>query len=101
VEEMPLLDRFYRENSSKGWQVVGLAIDKPDSVQHFLHDFPVAYAIGLAESVGPALGRSLGNLSGGLPFSVVIGREGQIIQRKIGRLTPPDLDAWAAFERAG
>jgi thiol-disulfide isomerase/thioredoxin len=28
VEELPLLDRFYRENSGKGFQVVGIAIDQ-------------------------------------------------------------------------
>ena len=27
VEELPMLNAFYRENASKGWQVVGLAID--------------------------------------------------------------------------
>ena len=97
VEEMPLLDRFYREHSTNGWQVLGLAIDRMESVQRFLRDFPVAYAIALAESGGPALGRSLGNLSGGLPFSVVIGPDGQIIQRKIGRVSPDDLNAWAAL----
>jgi thiol-disulfide isomerase/thioredoxin len=97
VEEMPLLDRFYHENSSKGWQVVGLALDKPDSVRRFLRDFPVNYAIGLAESGGVELNRSLGNLSGGLPFSVVIGRDEQIVQRKIGRLSVTDLDAWVKF----
>lgn len=101
VEEMPLLDRFYRKNSSKGWKVVGLAIDKRDSVRRFLRDFPVSFPVGLAESGGTELVRSLGNLSGGLPFSLIVGREGQVIQRKIGRLTPADLGTWAAFEAVG
>ena len=101
VEEMPLLDRFYRENSSKVWQVVGLAIDKPDSVRRFLRDFPVAYSIGMAESVGMGLTQSLGNLSGGLPFSLVITGNGIVAQRKIGRLSAADVGAWASFEAAG
>ncbi len=97
VDEMPLLDRFYRENSSKGWQMLGLAIDRAESVQRFLREFPVAYAIALAESAGPALARSLGNLSGGLPFSVVVGGDGQVIQRKLGRVSEADLTAWATL----
>ena len=28
IEEMPLLDAFYQQNSSNAWQVVGLAIDQ-------------------------------------------------------------------------
>ncbi len=101
VEEMPLLNRFFRENSSKGWQVVGLAIDKPESVRRFLRDFAVGYPIGMAESDGIGLAQSLGNLSGGLPFSLVITGTGAIVQRKIGRLSPSDLSAWASFEFSG
>ncbi len=100
VEEMPLLDRFYRENSAKGWQVLGLAIDKPDSVRRFLRDFPVAYPIGLAESSGIGLAQKLGNLSGGLPFSLVITGRGIVAQRKIGRLSAADVSVWASFEPA-
>ena len=47
VEEMPLLDAFFRQNSSKGWQVVGLAIDQPSSVRKFLARTPVGYPVGM------------------------------------------------------
>ena len=33
IEEMPLLDAFFRQNSSKSWQMVGLAIDQPRRVR--------------------------------------------------------------------
>ena len=36
VEEMPLLDSFFRQNAAKSWQVVGLAIDQPSAVRTFL-----------------------------------------------------------------
>ena len=29
VEEMPLLDAFYRENKARNWQMIGIAIDQP------------------------------------------------------------------------
>ncbi len=29
VEELPMLNAFYREHAAKGWQVLGLAIDSP------------------------------------------------------------------------
>ena len=32
VEEMPMIDRFFRENGGNGWQVIGLAIDQPSAV---------------------------------------------------------------------
>jgi hypothetical protein len=32
-----------------------------------------------------------------LPFTVVIGADGQIAQRKMGKISPQDLQAWAAL----
>lgn len=96
VEELPLLDRFYRERAANGWQVVGLAIDQPSSVRNFLGRTPVSFPIGLAGLEGTELGKSLGNLSGGLPFTVVFSPEGTVRQRRMGRITEADLAQWAA-----
>lgn len=94
VEEMPLLDAFYRENSSKGWQVIGLAIDQPSQVRRFLDQFPVTYPIGLAGLGGSELGRQLGNTEGGLPFTVVVDAQGRVKQRKLGRLSAEEIKSW-------
>ncbi len=96
VEEMPLLDRFYRENSSSGWKVVGLAIDQPSAVRQFISRTMVTFPIGLAGLEGTELGKSLGNSAGGLPFTVVFGTDGAVRQRKMGQLKPDDLAQWKA-----
>ena len=96
IEEMPLIDAFFRENESKGWQVVGLAIDQPSGVRQFLTQFPVNYKIGLAGLNGTELSKMLGNDTGGLPFTVVLDANGQLLQRKLGKLTPDDIKKWAA-----
>jgi hypothetical protein len=44
------------------------------------------------------LGRNLGNLTGALPFSVVITKNGVIAQRKMGRLGVADLEAWRSLK---
>jgi thiol-disulfide isomerase/thioredoxin len=95
VEEMPLLDGFFKQNSVKSWQVLGLAIDQPSAVRAFLQRTPVSYPIGLAGLGGTELSKVLGNSSGGLPFSVVIGASGEVLQRRIGRVTATDLAKWA------
>ena len=94
VEELPLLDAFYRENVSKSWQVVGLAIDQPNAVRKFLERTPVSFPIVLAGLGGTELGHALGNLGGGLPFTVVVGAGGDVLQRKMGRVTAADLTGW-------
>lgn len=96
VEELPLLNRFYAEQAGKGWQVLGLALDQAAPVQRFLAKTPVNFPVALAGAAGLDLGRSLGNASGALPFTVVLGPDGRLAHRKIGQLTPADLQAWAA-----
>jgi len=95
VEELPLLDSFFRQHAAKRWQVIGLAIDQPSAVRGFLAKLPLSFPIGLAGFDGTELGKSLGNLTGGLPFTVVLGANGGVQQRKMGRVSPADLAAWA------
>jgi len=97
VEEMPMLDAFFRENTAKSWQVVGLAIDQPSAVRLFMERTPVSYPVGLAGLGGSELSKALGNLAGGLPFTVVIGSAGQVLQRRIGRVSAAELAQWREF----
>lgn len=94
VEELPLINDFYRQNKVNGWQVLGLAVDKLAPVQSFLRKLPLEFPIGMAGLAGTDLGRGFGNLAGGLPFSVVLNSEGMLVQRKLGKLNSADLDNW-------
>lgn len=94
IEELPLLNAFYRMNSGSNWQVLGLAIDEPGAVQRFLARNPVAFPIALAGASAIGVSKSLGNPSGALPFTVLINAAGQIVRRKIGRLSSDDLSQW-------
>jgi len=94
IEEMPLLDAFYQQNSSNGWQVVGLAIDQPSRVRQFLSQHAVSYPVGLAGLTGTALGTQLGNDQGGLPFTVVLDAQSGLKARKLGKLSEDDLKNW-------
>lgn len=95
VREMPEIDRFYRDHTAKGWQVIGLAIDAPTPVREFLGRVPVSFPIGLAGLEGTDLVRRLGNERGGLPFSLAFDRGGRIAHRKLGETSYDELAAWA------
>jgi hypothetical protein len=92
---LPLVDEFYRKQQGRGWQVLGLAIDSPTPVRDFLAKRPVSFPVVLGGLGGTDLARTLGNLNGSLPFTVVVGRDGQIVERKLGILEPADLARWA------
>lgn len=94
VDELPLLDSFYRQHAANSWQVVGLAIDQPSAVRTFLARTPVSFPVGLAGLEGTELGKALGNSAGGLPFSVLVSSRGEVLHRRMGRLSEADLHAW-------
>ena len=101
VEELPLVDRFYRDQAANGWQVIGLAIDQPTAVRKFLERTPVSFPIGLAGMQGTELVKQLGNTQGGLPFTLVVNRGGSVAARKMGQLDQAQLDAWSRAQLHG
>jgi thiol-disulfide isomerase/thioredoxin len=98
VEELPLLDYFYQENKDKNIQVVGLAVDQPSAVRTWLQSKPLNFPLGMAGLAGTELSKSLGNQTGGLPFSVVFSTSGKLLHRKLGKVSPEELALWAKLK---
>ena len=94
IEELPLIDAFYKANQSKSFQVVGLAVDQPSQVRRFLTQKPLQFPNGLAGMVGTELGVSLGNAQSALPYSVLFDAKGRLLAQKAGKLDQKDLDSW-------
>lgn len=95
VEELPLLNAFYQQHAAHGWQVLGLAVDQPSAVRRFMEKLPLSFPVGMAGLAGTELSRTLGNANGGLPFTVVMGTDGLVRDRKLGKVDATDLDRWA------
>jgi peroxiredoxin len=97
VEELPMVDTFFQAQKKSGWQVLGLAADKPKNVQDFLQKMPLHFPVAVDATLATQWARQLGNMAGGLPFSVVINSAGEVAQRKMGKLTEADLAAWSTI----
>lgn len=95
VEELPMLNAFYGRQRAQGWQVLGLAVDQPSAVRTFLQRLPLDFPVAMAGLGGTDLAKSLGNATGGLPFTVVVDAKGAIAHRKLGKVSPDDLKQWA------
>ena len=93
-DEMPLLDHSMTAFSDKGLQVVGIAIDDVDAVRGFLKESPVRYPILLdaANGVDPSV--IFGDTRQVLPFSVLIGRDGRVVDQRAGSFSQSSLAAW-------
>jgi thiol-disulfide isomerase/thioredoxin len=96
VDELPLIDAFWRAQSAKGYHVAALAIDQPSAVRRFLDRQPLGFPVGMAGLAGTDLAKSLGNASGGLPFTVFFAADGNIWRQKMGQITQNDLSQWVA-----
>lgn len=95
VRELPMLAQFAQQQGERGVQVLGIAVDQAPAVQKYLARQPLPFAVAMAGSGGIGLTRSLGNLTGGLPFSLLLNQGGAVRQRKIGELSAEDLALWA------
>ena len=99
VVEMPLLDRFAREQRSRGWQVLALAVDQPDPVRRFIAERNLRLPVAIAGAIGLDLSRHLGNVGGGLPFTAAFNSRGTVTERRLGTVSAELLSGWVASVR--
>lgn len=94
VQELPMIEAFWRQHAANGVQVLALAIDQPSAVRAFVVKQGLTMPVALAGLEGTGLAKSLGNLTGGLPFSVFFRADASIYQQKLGQLVQTDLQDW-------
>ncbi len=95
IKELPQLDRFHREYTSRGWQVLGLALDRAGPVADFLTRVKIGFPVALGGADGFDLAHALGNVHGVLPFTVVFDHRGHTVHRKVGETSFDELVGWA------
>lgn len=86
VKEMPALSALQSENKNPRVQVIGIGIDSATNIQDFSTKYKISYPIYVAGTGGSELLRKLGDSAGGLPFSILIGPDGQIKKTYVGSL---------------
>jgi thiol-disulfide isomerase/thioredoxin len=93
VREMPELSALQKEVAAKNIQVIGLGIDTPSNIADFAKKVQIAYPVYVAGMGGSDLSRQFGNKDGSLPYTVLIGADGQIKKTYLGALKFDQLRA--------
>ncbi len=86
VKEMPELSTLQKQNAKLGLRIIGIGVDTPSAIAEFSQKMPVSYPLYIGGMGATEISRQLGNQSGGLPFTVLIDSDGQIVKRYRGRL---------------
>lgn len=93
IQEMPELVTLQNDFAKDNVQLLGLGIDSPSNITEFAQKHQITYPLFSAGMEGTELSQQMGNKAGGLPFTVLISRDGTILQSYAGRLKIDEVRA--------
>jgi len=91
VKEMPELSALQTELAAKKISFIGIGIDSPDALAEFAQKYKITYPLFVAGMTGTQLSTQLGNKAGGLPFTVILNKSGEVVKTYRGRLDMTQL----------
>jgi thiol-disulfide isomerase/thioredoxin len=91
-KEIPGFLRLQERLGPKGLQIVGVALDEQDKVRAYVEETGMDYPILLGGMDAVNLGRLAGNRLGGLPYTVVLDRQGQAVATLVGEVAEARLE---------
>jgi len=90
-EEIPLFTRLHEEFADRDVRFLGVAIDDPEPIRTFLGEVRMGYTTLYGMEAALDVTAAYGNERGTLPYTVIISRDGRILQRFSGQLHEEDL----------
>ena len=94
--EIPELVALKARNT--GVDVIGINIETdPAPVRDFARAYDINYPVFLTRAAGIDLMRALGNSKAGLPFTLILNRQGQVVASRLGAINKQQLDAAVAL----
>ena len=91
IKEMPELAALATEFSNKKVHFVGIGVDSASKIREFAAKTSISYPLIASGFDGAEVAKNLGNVKGGLPFTVVIDANGNIIEAIEGIVDIPAL----------
>ncbi|MDR3391465.1 MAG: TlpA disulfide reductase family protein [Sulfuriferula sp.] len=95
-QEIPEFIQLQKQYGAQGLQFIGIALDEKAKIQSYVDEAGINYPVLVGDLEAVALSQTSGNRLGGLPYTVIIDRNGKIIATEVGGLTGPKLTAIVA-----
>ncbi|MDA1064200.1 MAG: TlpA disulfide reductase family protein [Proteobacteria bacterium] len=90
--EIPLLKAFQEQHGADGFQVIGIAVEFREPVIAYAENAQFNYPILAGEQDAMAVAESSGISFVGLPFTMVVSRDGTLIGAHMGEIHQEHLD---------
>ncbi|MGH8549131.1 MAG: TlpA family protein disulfide reductase [Methylococcales bacterium] len=91
LKEIPLFVKMQESHGRQGLQIIGIAVEAAEAVREFSGKRKFNYPILVAGLSGLGISATLGNLTGVVPYSLVVNREGRIVHRHPGIFSPAQI----------
>ena len=89
--EIPLLKDFQDAQAAADIQVIGVAVDFPEEVSRYAEKAQFNYPVLVGQEDAMAIAESSGVPFIGLPFTMIVGKDGQLIDTHMGEIFEDDL----------
>jgi cytochrome c biogenesis protein CcmG/thiol:disulfide interchange protein DsbE len=87
AQEAPILDELYRQYQGQGLQVLGVGLDDPQGLRDKAQQLKLTYPVGYDAEAGQQYGVT------GVPQTVFIDRQGEVVETLIGARPKAELEA--------
>ena len=91
-KEIPELVKAQEKYHEQGLTIIGIAVDIKENVVPFIKENGVVYPVLVDNSSSVDVSKKLGNRVGGLPFTVFLNKNGDLVDRELGGLSEARLD---------
>ncbi len=95
-EEIPGFIKLQKQYGDKGLTFVGIALDEPNRVQAYVDEIGINYPVLIGGPDAGQLSSAAGNRLGGLPYTVVIDRQGKAVATFTGAVAEKKLETLIA-----
>ena len=90
--EIPLLKAFQDQHGADGFQVIGIAVEFPEPVIAYAKTADFNYPILVGEQDAMAVAEMSGISFVGLPFTMIVARDGELVSAHMGEIHQEYLD---------
>ena len=90
--EIPLLKALQNEQGSDGIQVIGIAVDFPEQVAAYADTVNFNYPVLVGQEDAMAVAETSGVEFIGMPFTMILGADGELLDAHTGEILSEDLD---------